>query len=60
MIEYQSVITRVEHLSAARISAEDVAALLDAVAAVTERVRLAFLWRPTLRDPNDDMVWRRR
>ena len=56
MIEYQSVMTRAEHLSAARISAADIAALLDAVVVVTEHVRLAFLWRPTLRDPNDDMV----
>ncbi|WP_322778887.1 PIN domain-containing protein [Frankia sp. Cas4] len=35
---------------------DDVATLLDAVVAVTEHVRLAFLWRPTLRDPDDDMV----
>ncbi|WP_416211552.1 PIN domain-containing protein [Frankia sp. Cas3] len=48
--------TRAEHLSTARISSDDVATLLDAVVAVTEHVRLAFLWRPTLRDPDDDMV----
>jgi predicted nucleic acid-binding protein len=30
--------------------------LLDAVAAVVEPVRLAFLWRPAVRDQNDDMV----
>lgn len=30
--------------------------LLDAVAAVAEPVRLAFLWRPAVHDPNDDMV----
>jgi predicted nucleic acid-binding protein len=30
--------------------------LLDAVAAVVEPVRLAFLWRPVVRDPDDDMV----
>jgi hypothetical protein len=34
----------------------DVRALLDAVAAVAEPVRLAYLWRPTLPDVNDDMV----
>ncbi|HAE48066.1 MAG: hypothetical protein CMO30_20695 [Tistrella sp.] len=27
-----------------------------AVAAIVEPVRLACLWRPTLRDPDDDMV----
>jgi predicted nucleic acid-binding protein len=30
--------------------------LLDAVAAVAEPVRLAYLWRPSLPDANDDMV----
>lgn len=56
IIEYQAVMTRPEHLAAARLSAVDVGALLDAVVRVAEPVRLAFLWRPTLRDPNDDMV----
>ncbi len=56
MIEYQAVMMRPEHLDAAGLVAEDVDALLDAVAAVAEPVRLAFLWRPALRDPDDDMV----
>lgn len=56
MIEYQAVLTRPEHLAAARLSYEDIDVLLDAVASVIEPVRLAFLWRPTLRDPDDDMV----
>ena len=37
-------------------TAEDVLALLDGVAAAAEPVQLVFLWRPMLRDPNDDMV----
>jgi predicted nucleic acid-binding protein len=48
--------TRAEHLAASKLSAGDVSVLLDAVAAVGAPVRLAFLWRPTLRDPDDDMV----
>ena len=56
MIEYQAVMTRPEHLKASGLSAGDVDVLLDAVAAVVEPVRLAFLWRPAVRDPNDDMV----
>jgi hypothetical protein len=47
------------HLSPKRnrtLSARDVAVLLDAVAAVAEPVKLAFLWRPTLPDADDDMV----
>jgi putative PIN family toxin of toxin-antitoxin system len=56
MIEYQAVLTRQEHLDASGLTVDEVDALLDAVAAVTEPVRLAFLWRPSLRDPSDDMV----
>ena len=56
MIEYESVMTREEHLLASGLSAEDVCALLDAVALVSEPIQLVFLWRPLLRDPNDDMV----
>ena len=56
MIEYQAVMTRPEHLDASGLSAADADVLLDAVATVTEPVRLAFLWRPAARDPDDDMV----
>lgn len=48
--------TRREHLAASRLSASNVAAVLDAVAAVAEPVLLDFLWRPVLPDPDDDMV----
>lgn len=56
MIEYQAVMTRPEHLKASGLSATDVVVLLDALAAVMEPVRLAFLWRPAVSDPDDDMV----
>ncbi|MGC8535964.1 MAG: putative toxin-antitoxin system toxin component, PIN family [Rhizomicrobium sp.] len=56
MIEYQAVMTRPEHLEASGLSADEVNVLLEAVAAVVEPVRLAFLWRPAVRDPDDDMV----
>jgi predicted nucleic acid-binding protein len=56
LIEYEAVMTRAEHLGASGLSAADVGVLLDAVAAVAEPVRLAYLWRPTLPDVDDDMV----
>jgi len=56
IFEYEAVMTRPEHLEAARLSTADVEALLDAVVRVAEPVRPAFLWRPTLKDANDDMV----
>jgi len=55
-VEYQAVTTRPEHLKAAQLSREDVEEILDAFAAVVEPVEFAFLWRPQLRDPDDDMV----
>jgi putative PIN family toxin of toxin-antitoxin system len=56
MFEYEAVLTRPEHLSASRVSVEDVGDVLDGLAAVGRRVRLAFRWRPALPDANDDMV----
>jgi putative PIN family toxin of toxin-antitoxin system len=56
LLEYEAVMTRPEHLKASGLSRDEVGRLLDAVAAVATPVRLAFLWRPTLRDPDDDMV----
>lgn len=56
LVEYQAVMSRLEHLKASRLSVADVEALLDAVAAVSEQVHLDFLWRPVLIDPDDDMV----
>lgn len=56
LIEYEAVLTHAEHLTVAGLSTADVAELLDAVSAVAEPVRLAYLWRPTLPDMDDDMV----
>src|ERR1700746_705653 len=56
LIEYEAVMTRAEHLNASGLSIADVETLLDAVAAVAEPVWLAYLWRPTLPDVDDDMV----
>ena len=44
------------NMAAAGLSTEDIGVLLDAVAAIAERVELAFLWRPMLPDADDDMV----
>jgi hypothetical protein len=42
LIEYEAVMTRPEHLRAARLPVRDAEALLDAFAAVAEPLRLAF------------------
>jgi predicted nucleic acid-binding protein len=56
MLEYESVMTRAEHLMASNLQGDDIAAILDAIGVVGERVRLAYLWRPILGDAQDDMV----
>ncbi len=57
LIEYEAVLTRKEHLKAAGLKVAEVGELLDALALVAEPVVPSFLWRPLLRDPNDDMVF---
>src|SRR5690242_9107004 len=56
MLEYEAVLGRAEHLHESGLSEHDVKVLLDALAAVVEPVRLHFMWRPSLRDPGDEMV----
>lgn len=57
MLEYESVLTRPEHLAASGASREDVSVVLDELALVCERVELAVRLRPMLSDPNDEMVF---
>jgi predicted nucleic acid-binding protein len=56
LLEYEAVLTRQEHLDASGVTSDDVGVLLDAVASVAEPVRISFLWRPTLRDEDDEFV----
>src|SRR5260370_34594625 len=52
MLEYESVLTRPEHLAACGASREDVSAVLDELASVGKRVELMIRTRPMLPDPN--------
>lgn len=54
--EYEAVMTRAEHLRAAGLSREDVGIILDRLAKAVKGVRISFVWRPQVSDPNDDMV----
>jgi predicted nucleic acid-binding protein len=56
MFGYEATLTRPEHLAAAGLVDAEIGALLDALALVAEPVRLSFLWRPRLGDPDDEMV----
>lgn len=55
-IEYESLCMRAEHRTAAGLSASEAAIFVTAVIAMAEPVESHFLWRPQLRDPNDEMV----
>lgn len=56
MLEYEAVLGRPEHLASIGVTAGEMNEVLDAVAAVAERVSLRFHWRPQLHDPDDEMV----
>jgi predicted nucleic acid-binding protein len=55
-LEYEAVLTRPEHLARAEITAAEAEIALDVLAAAAEPVESHFLWRPRLRDADDDMV----
>jgi predicted nucleic acid-binding protein len=55
-IEYEAVCGRPEHRREAGLSSRQVEIFLDALIALAEPVQTYFLWRPQLRDPNDEMV----
>ena len=56
ILEYESVLTRAEHLEVAGLTAGDIGILLDALVSLSEPVKFSFRWRPMLADPDDDMV----
>lgn len=55
-LEYEAVCLEAEHRLAAGISERQVEVFVTAVIAMAEPVHTHFLWRPQLRDPNDEMV----
>jgi predicted nucleic acid-binding protein len=55
-LEYEAICQRAEHRLAAGLSERQVGVFLDAVIAMAEPEETHFLWRPQLRDPNDEMV----
>ena len=55
-IEYEAVCRRPEHRMEAGLSSRQVEIFVNAIIAMAEPVRTHFLWRPQLRDPNDEMV----
>lgn len=53
-LEYEYAMRR--HLSEAPISRQDLEDLLDFLCRVAHRQKIFFLWRPQLRDADDDLI----
>ena len=55
-LEYETVATRPEHMAQSGLEPSQIDVLLNGLAAIMEKTDLHFLWRPQLRDPDDEMV----
>lgn len=56
MLEYEAVLKRPKTLARSGGTIADMEIILDQLAAVVERISIWYLWRPRLKDSNDDMV----
>ena len=57
VLELEAVLFRDEHREAyPQFSTEDLRRFVDAVCRVRAHVKLYFRWRPSLRDPDDDLI----
>ena len=55
-LEYEAVLKRPETLHRAGGTVADMDIILDQLAVMLQQVPIWYLWRPLLRDANDDMV----
>jgi predicted nucleic acid-binding protein len=55
-LEYEAICRRTEHMAAAGLGTAVVEIVLTAVMAMAEPVESHFMWRPQLRDPDDELV----
>ena len=56
VLEYEATCRRLEHIAAAGLDAAEVDIFLAALVAMTEPVESHFIWKPQLRDPDDELV----
>jgi putative PIN family toxin of toxin-antitoxin system len=54
VVEYEAVLVR--HLLVGEQSSEDVDVFIDYLCLVAKKQDIFYLWRPFLRDPDDDML----
>lgn len=54
ILEYEDAIKR--NKKVIKLSQPNIDAILDYICLVAEKRKIFYLWRPFLRDPNDDMI----
>jgi predicted nucleic acid-binding protein len=54
VLEYEATLLR--HIGATNLAPDDVLDIVDYICSVAKHQLIFFLWRPLLKDPNDDMV----
>lgn len=52
ILEYEDVLNREIH----NLNKDDVKDFLNYICSASEHTKIHYLWRPTLKDPNDDML----
>jgi putative PIN family toxin of toxin-antitoxin system len=57
MIEYEAVLKRPENLSATGLNELEVEEFINALATMIRPVEIFYLWRPVLKDPDDEFVF---
>jgi len=55
-IEYEAVCSKPEHYMMAGLTAAQTEIFVTTIMALAEPIETHFLWRPKLRDPDDEMV----
>lgn len=54
VLEYEAALLR--QLQVASLTADDMSTIVDYICLIAQHQPIFFLWRPLLRDPDDDMV----
>ena len=55
-LQYEEVLTRPKQLAAIRLTIEEIAQVLRSLFSICKPVEIRYLWRPHLRDPDDELV----
>jgi len=56
VLEYEAVLKRPENLTAAGLSESEIEEFINAFALIVKPIKTFYLWRPMLKDPNDEFV----